>query len=127
MHDMNLFISLWTGPRVPRGFLMEVYPLYSQIKSNLRELQVKSRYIVYLAKKTGTLKCPCYCEDCGECFIPEMMYAHHEDYTRPLDVEWLCGKCHNTRRHISDMAVFTMLDDPKFLDIVNRYIPTIGN
>lgn len=49
MHDMNLFISLWTGPRVPRGFLMEVYPLYSQIKSNLRELQVKSKIYCLLS------------------------------------------------------------------------------
>jgi hypothetical protein len=25
-------------------------------------------------------------------------YAHHEDYSRPLDVVWLCGWCHK-RRH----------------------------
>lgn len=24
-------------------------------------------------------------------------YAHHEDYSRPLDVVWLCGWCHGLR------------------------------
>jgi hypothetical protein len=24
------------------------------------------------------------------------LHAHHEDYTRRLDVAWLCADCHNT-------------------------------
>lgn len=30
------------------------------------------------------------CESCGE----EKSQAHHDDYTKPLDVRFLCGPCH---------------------------------
>jgi ribosomal protein S27AE len=31
------------------------------------------------------------CLFCGE----EKVHAHHRDYSKPLDVIWLCPKCHN--------------------------------
>ena len=31
------------------------------------------------------------CEFCGELNV----HAHHKDYSRPLDVIWLCPKCHH--------------------------------
>ena len=39
----------------------------------------------------GRLVRPDNCESCFKECKPE---AHHEDYSKPLDVEWLCKKCH---------------------------------
>lgn len=56
----------------------------------------KARTIVGNYLRDGKLtKHPC-CE-CGE---TEGVHAHHEDYSRPLDIEWLCEK-HHADRHWS--------------------------
>ena len=51
------------------------------------------------ALKSGALVRPECCERCG--VSPpraldgrSLIQAHHNDYSRPLDVEWLCTKCH---------------------------------
>lgn len=32
---------------------------------------------------------------CQECYIrTEDLHAHHDDYTKPLTVRWLCRRCH---------------------------------
>ena len=35
-------------------------------------------------------------EPCSRCGAPKAQ-AHHEDYSKPLDVAWLCRKCHKQR------------------------------
>lgn len=50
----------------------------------------KARSIVNHAIRDGRIeRMPC--EICGE---PKTQ-AHHDDYDKPLDVRWLCVKCHN--------------------------------
>lgn len=44
---------------------------------------------------------PDFCEKCNK--PPNIgwftqLHAHHEDYSRPLDVTWLCRSCH-AKRH----------------------------
>lgn len=34
------------------------------------------------------------CESCGHDFSEFDRHGHHEDYTKPLDVRWLCVPCH---------------------------------
>lgn len=34
---------------------------------------------------------------CGRCGDNSYVHAHHEDYSRPLDVVWLCRTCHGAR------------------------------
>ena len=52
---------------------------------------VQSR--VQYAKGRGRLR-PQPCERCG---AAENIHAHHEDYSKPLDVTWLCPSCHGAR------------------------------
>ncbi len=55
---------------------------------------MKAREIVRTAVKRGKIeKQPC--EECGN---PDSQ-AHHEDYSKPLDVTWLCPGCHS-RKHV---------------------------
>lgn len=32
---------------------------------------------------------------CSLCGTDENLHAHHKNYNRPLDVTWLCAKCHH--------------------------------
>lgn len=46
------------------------------------------------AIRSGRLVRPSICEHCGETCFPQ---ASHDDYARPLDVEWLCRPCHEIK------------------------------
>lgn len=52
--------------------------------------KVGAQIKVRLAIKSGTIKKE-PCEICGKLKVE----AHHKDYTKPLDVTWLCNKHHN--------------------------------
>ncbi|KKK74336.1 hypothetical protein LCGC14_2884790 [marine sediment metagenome] len=51
----------------------------------------KARYLLQNAVAQNRIVHPDTCGGCGELKIVE---GHHPDYDKPLDVEWLCGKCH---------------------------------
>lgn len=36
-------------------------------------------------------------QPCERCGAAERIHAHHEDYSKPLDVMWLCRPCHGVR------------------------------
>jgi hypothetical protein len=50
-----------------------------------------SRKAVYNALKKGILIKP---NKCTLCFREEKLEGHHPDYNKPLEVVWLCKKCH---------------------------------
>lgn len=58
--------------------------------------RVKARKAVYYALKTRKILKPSMCQHCGE---TKPLQAHHKDYSRLLDVEWLCVRCH-TLHHV---------------------------
>jgi hypothetical protein len=50
----------------------------------------RAHYALTNAVRDGRIiKLPC--EFCGR----EDVHAHHKDYSKPLDVVWLCPKCHH--------------------------------
>jgi len=46
--------------------------------------------------KNGTLVRPTACGQCGS--DTGVIHAHSDFYDRPLDVEWVCARCHG-REH----------------------------
>lgn len=52
---------------------------------------------VHKALRKGILVRPIICEECGLEFPlkgKNKLQAHHANYDFPLDVIWLCNKCH---------------------------------
>jgi len=60
----------------------------------------KAHYLVSNAIRDGRLVRGC-CEGCG---TAENVHAHHDDYSKPLDVRWLCAKCHHRHHAEKRMA-----------------------
>ena len=48
---------------------------------------------VLKAIKDGRLIRPYHCEQCGK--QNRIIYAHHDDYNKFLEVRWLCSRCHH--------------------------------
>ena len=75
---------------IPKGHSArkEVYSsntLYMARNPKKRYAHEQVRYAV----KTGKL-IKQKCENCGD----KNTQAHHDDYSKPLEVRWLCNKCH---------------------------------
>lgn len=51
----------------------------------------KARLALAHAVQRGEIIRPSACEKCGTTCQP---HGHHEDYSKPLDVQWLCKDCH---------------------------------
>lgn len=58
------------------------------------ELKSKAHHTLNLAVRRGVLVRPSQCAYCGE---QKPVVGHHDDYTKPLNVIWLCRKCHLQR------------------------------
>lgn len=64
----------------------------ARLKANARS------YLHTYIRRGKIIKGPC--ADCGS----ENAEAHHSDYSKPLDVVWLCRKCHMARHGITHVC-----------------------
>lgn len=51
----------------------------------------RAHCLLYNAIRDHRILRPNKCEICGKTCIP---HGHHYDYSKPLDVIWMCAKCH---------------------------------
>jgi hypothetical protein len=56
-------------------------------------VKAKAHRIFHLAVKHGKIKIPTQCSTCPS---EHLIEAHHDDYSKPLDVVFLCRRCHLT-------------------------------
>lgn len=62
----------------------------------------KARKAVQRAVREGRFVKPGHCEGCQGAFRPAELHGHHHDYSKPLEVEWLCRACHEAAHHRVD-------------------------
>ncbi len=68
----------------------------------------QARRKVSLAIKRGDLARPSICSRCGMNPGPAIdgraqIHGHHDDYSKPLTVEWICAKCHRAETPLPDV------------------------
>lgn len=69
--------------------------LNSRLKQCERKPTQKNAYhAVEFALKAGAMQKPHECSICGKPDTESRMEAHHYDYSKPLNVIWLCTSCH---------------------------------
>lgn len=75
-------------------------------RQNMREYHKTHKYIRKTGEKrvaeqtvchsveNGKIEKPCTCSMCNQTFEKQRIHGHHADYSKPLDVVWVCGMCH---------------------------------
>lgn len=77
--------------------------------------KVAAQHAVAAAIRSGLLVRPDRCSECDRACRPD---AHHEDYSRPLDVVWTCRRCHarlDRARRQRERAELTSAEAARYL------------
>lgn len=69
--------------------------LYTKKYREENKIKYACHILVANALKTKKLVKPIECSECSG--KDRIIHGHHEDYMKPLDVIWLCNKCHKKR------------------------------
>lgn len=67
------------------------------------------RIRVTIAVRDGKLLRPDHCSKCSKPCKPQ---AHHADYNKPLEVTWLCRRCHY-QEHVDSRAGHVPIVNPR--------------
>lgn len=68
-----------------------IFNRYSVAELNELARRDQTRAQTTKAIGAGWLIRPDFCEECG---VGGLIEAHHDDYSKPLAVRWLCRVCH---------------------------------
>ncbi len=76
---------------------------YNEVKKSNEKFPEKSaaRELVNRSVRLGVLTRP---ESCQKCGIKTKTQGHHEDYSKPLEVMWLCTRCHGAQHRAETEA-----------------------
>lgn len=101
-HHLNKDDPLWVEKQRVRG--REKYhrlygngPNWTSPEATPEE-KTKARRLLQYALRRGEILKPSRCTDCG--CASNRIHGHHEDYSKPLAVFWVCSLCHRKRHAI---------------------------
>lgn len=63
-------------------------------KTKARDPKFMARWRLRKAVYKGLVFKPNFCNRCGVVKEKRYIHGHHEDYSKPYDVEWVCSICH---------------------------------
>lgn len=58
-----------------------------------------------MAVRNGTIIKPPCCSSCERSTQKDLLHGHHEDYSKPLEVDWFCPRCHGIRHRHGRLAL----------------------
>lgn len=87
--------------RTSMGKLSHIKARSKWLDDEKNEIKKKAHATVHNAVKCGKLK-KMPCEICG---ATQHIHGHHDDYSKPLDVKWLCAK-HHRQVHLKEPIPF---------------------
>lgn len=64
---------------------------YARRYDELNREKRRAHFALKNEVRKGRIVPPACCEQCG---AEQRLHGHHEDYSKPLDVRWLCPICH---------------------------------
>ena len=74
-----------------RGFCRTCETATREKLRRLRPEKGKVKGIARYAMQTGRIAIG---SECGTCGSNKNMHKHHDDYSKPLEIRWLCARCH---------------------------------
>ena len=85
--------------KTPKGRAAGLHAVLKYRENDSAMVKIKAQWTLNNAVRTGKLQRG-ICAVCGNI----KTQAHHKDYTKPLDVIWLCGKDHKAV-HIGEIII----------------------
>lgn len=91
-HALNMRRYRQNDPEKHRKYMRKYFQLHPERRIEKSPEQNRTHNLFKSALRSGKLRRAEICEKCGS---GEKIEGHHCDYSKPLEVIWLCQKCHN--------------------------------